>query len=60
MDTIIIEEKEEIPFFLPEDIVNKITFENTHEIAYLLSMEQPVVATALLEELLYFREKNII
>lgn len=42
------------------DIINKITFENVHEIAYLLHIGKPIVASALLEELLYLKEKSII
>lgn len=42
-------------------IVDMITFQNSHEVAYLLSNgPNPEIATALLEELLYYRINNII
>ncbi|MFA7029635.1 MAG: hypothetical protein WC179_05130 [Candidatus Cloacimonadaceae bacterium] len=61
MDTRIEEDElVEIPFFLPENIVKQITFDNVNEIAYLLATEDSVVAKALVDELLYFRDKGVI
>jgi hypothetical protein len=38
-----------------------ITFQNSHELAYTLAFSsEPAIATALLEELLYYRSQNII
>lgn len=36
-------------------ICSQICFENTHDIAQYLTIDNPTVATALLDELLYWR-----
>ena len=42
--------------FTPHSVAELITFENSNEIAYHLANTDPVTATALLEELLVWRE----
>lgn len=42
--------------FNPDYVVSQICFENAHDIAYLLALEQPVVAEALFNELLFWKE----
>lgn len=41
--------------FNADHVVSQICFENTHDIAQLLAVTDPIVATALLDELLYWR-----
>ncbi len=43
-----------------DEISNSITSDNANNIAYKLASGNPTVATALLEELLYWRTKNSI
>lgn len=41
--------------FTAEHVCSQIVFENTHDIAQTLAVTNPATATALLEELLYWR-----
>lgn len=41
--------------FNADHVCSQICFENTHDIAQYLSVDNPTVATALLDELLYWR-----
>lgn len=41
--------------FNADHVADQICFENTHDIAQYLTVTNPTVATALLEELLYWR-----
>ena len=44
---------------LPEDIISRqITFENAHIIAYNLAIENPEAAKSILEELMFWRNKE--
>lgn len=44
--------------FNPDHVVSQICFENAHDIAQLLSLEQPEVALALFNELLFWKESG--
>lgn len=52
------EEEFELPLVNVEYISDMIIFENANYVAEYLSQDNPEVATALLEELLYWREKG--
>ena len=41
--------------FNADHVCSQICFENTHDIAQYLTVDNPTVATALLDELLYWR-----
>lgn len=41
--------------FNADHVCSQICFENTHDIAQYLAVDNPTVATALLDELLYWR-----
>lgn len=46
--------------FNADHVCSQICFENTHDIAQYLSIDNPTVATALLDELLYWRSVGCI